>query len=86
MNIKEHLFGAKKSITIWFNGVIGAIWSVVTLIQANPEFIATFQDSLPQLQQYLTPGLYQNITALLVIGNIILRFKTNNSLADKNNK
>lgn len=64
---------AHKSLTIWFNSAMGA--AVVALPMA--------QDQLPQLQDFLPANLYHYLMGALVVGNIILRFKTNTALADK---
>ncbi len=71
--IRADLKGAKKSLTIWFNSLMGAV--VVALPMA--------QDSLPQLQDYLPANVYHYLMAALVVGNIILRFRTSSALADK---
>lgn len=64
---------AHKSLTIWFNSIMAA--AVVAL--------PMLQDQLPQLQGYLPANLYHSAMATLIVGNIILRFKTNGALADK---
>jgi hypothetical protein len=64
---------AHTSLTIWFNSLMGAL--VVGLPYA--------QDSLPQLQEYLPANLYHDLMGALVVGNILLRFKTDRALADK---
>jgi len=71
--IRADLANMHKSLTIWFNSIIG------TLAVALP----ALQDSLPQLQDSLPPNLYQYAMVALVLGNIVLRFKTNSALADK---
>ena len=71
--IKADAVRSHKSLTIWFNGVIGA--AVVALPLA--------QDQLPQLQDYLPANLYHYGMGALIVGNIILRFKTNSALANK---
>lgn len=69
----DKLKNAWRSWTIWFNGVMALA------IPAMP----TLADQIPQLQPYLTPTLYQWLGGLVVAANILLRFKTNKSLADK---
>jgi len=69
----DKIKNAWKSWTIWFNGVATAI--VLGLPSA--------QDAFPQLQAYLPANVYKYAMAALVVGNILLRFKTNKSLADK---
>ena len=64
---------AHKSMTIWFNSVMGMV--VVALPSA--------QDQLPQLQEYLPAGMYHYLMGALIVGNIILRFKTTTALAAK---
>lgn len=69
----DHLKGAWRSFTVWFNVVFGAI---VTNFD-------TIRDSLPQLQPYLTPGLFGKLMVAGFIVNVLLRFKTSQSLAAK---
>lgn len=71
--LKADLAKAHKSLTIWFNGAMGV--AVVGLPMA--------QDSMPQLQDYLSANLYHYAMGALIVGNIILRFKTTSSLAEK---
>lgn len=68
-----HLRGAVRSWTIWFNGVMAAGLGVLPALQ----------DWFPQLQAYLPSKPYQYATVLLLVGNFILRFKTNKSLVAK---
>lgn len=62
-----------RSLTIWFNSVIG---TVVVLLP-------TAQDSFPQLHEYVHPSVYKWGMAVLIVGNILLRFKTTADLAEK---
>ncbi len=71
--IRADLMKVHKSMTIWFNSVMGAV--VVGLPFA--------QGQLPQLQEYLPASLYHYLMGALIVGNILLRFKTNGALADK---
>jgi cytochrome b561 len=71
--IKEDLSSAYKSWTIWFNGMLGV--AVVALPAA--------QENLPQLQEYLPADVYHYLMGALVLGNMLLRFKTSGRLADK---
>ncbi len=64
---------AHKSLTIWFNSVMGAV--VVVLPMA--------QDNFVQLQDYLPANLYHYLMGALVVGNIVLRFRTTTALAAK---
>jgi hypothetical protein len=67
------LKGMYKSWTIWFN-------SMMALAMIAPPILS---DSFPQLQSYLPEGVYKWASGALIIANIMLRFKTIKSLADK---
>ena len=67
------LKGARKSLTIWANAI--AAGAVAALPYAA--------DQLPQLQPYLDSGLYQKIGLAIVVGNMILRFRTSQGLHEK---
>jgi len=71
--MKAKLKNAWRSWTIWFNSIIG---SVMTLLPVA-------QDSFPQIQAYIPPHVYQWVMGIIVVGNIILRFKTTLDLANK---
>lgn len=72
-DLKAKLAGARKSLTIWFNGAAG------TLIIAIP-FV---HDNLPEIQQYLNADVYKGLATAVVAANLYLRFRTKTSLADK---
>ena len=76
-NFIKKLQGTLKSFTIWFNLIIGTI--TVTLM----EFIPYAHGLFPELQPYLTAESYKRLALVLIVGNIILRFKTKKSLAEK---
>lgn len=67
-----HLKGARKSWTIWFNGV-GGLAGIVA-------YAAT---SFPDLQGYVPAGFFHYAMVVLTVGNFLLRFKTCEALADK---
>ncbi len=71
--LKADAVKAHKSLTIWFNSVMGV--AVVVLPMA--------QDNFAQLQDYLPAELYHDMMGLLVVGNIILRFRTSTALSAK---
>lgn len=71
--LKADVAKAHKSMTIWFNSAMGFVIVALPYAQAN----------LPQLQPYLPDGLYNHAMVVLVVGNIILRFKTRVALAAK---
>lgn len=68
-----HLRGAVRSWTIWFNGIVAAGWAL----------LPSLQDAFPQLQNYLPVKGYQWAMALIILGNIAMRFRTKTSLAAK---
>jgi hypothetical protein len=70
---KANLLKAHKSLTIWFNGLVGM--AVMALPFA--------QDNMPQLQDYLPADVYHYAMGAVIVGNILLRFKTTSSLAEK---
>jgi hypothetical protein len=65
--------GMRRSLTIWFNGLMLAALPVVEYAK----------DSLPQLGEYLSPTTYKVVGLVVVLANILLRFRTSTSLADK---
>lgn len=65
--------GVKKSLTIWFNGL---------LLAALPVFELT-HDYLPELQTYLPDNVYKWMGIIVVVGNIALRFRTTKPLKEK---
>lgn len=65
--------GMWKSLTIWFNGLMAIVIPGLPMLK----------DSFPDLQPYLPAHLYQWIIGLLIVANILLRFRTTKSLADK---
>lgn len=72
-NLKSKLKNLHKSATIWFNG------AGVVVIMSLPQA----QDSFPQLQGYIPEKFYHYGMGVLILGNILLRFKTNKALQDK---
>jgi hypothetical protein len=64
---------AYVSLTIWVNGVVLTIISILPLAQ----------DYFPQMQEYLSPSFYKAAMGAIVFINIILRFKTTTALRDK---
>ena len=69
----QRLVGAWRSLTVWFNGIIGSILVTVPLLEPL----------LPQLQGLITPAQYKYIALALVVGNVLLRFKTTQALDQK---
>jgi hypothetical protein len=73
MNLPAQLRGARKSVVIWFNGLMLAALPVLEYAK----------ESLPQLADYLAPDTYRAVGLVVVVANIALRLRTSTSLADK---
>ena len=73
LDIREDLSKAHKSLTIIFN----------SLMLSAIEFLPMAKDSFPELQEYLPADIYKQGMLILVVGNIILRFKTQSALRAK---
>ena len=71
--LKASIRGAFKSFTMWFNAIMA------TAIAALP----SLHDALPSLQQYIDPAFYKHLFVVTIVGNILLRVKTNKALHDK---
>lgn len=69
----DKLKGAWRSWTIHFNAWMGVVLGGLPMAQ----------DSFPQLQPYIPANLFQYGMAALIVGNLLLRFKTNSDLAHK---
>jgi hypothetical protein len=69
----DKLRGAMRSTVIWLNGLMLAAFPLVEMAK----------DALPDLGQYLAPGIYKWVGLFVVVANIGLRFKTHTSLASK---
>ena len=65
--------GAGKSLTLWFNSIMGS--AVVMLPPA--------QESFPQLADYIPSNWYHLSMGALIVGNMVLRFKTATGLENK---
>lgn len=73
MAISKKIKGSWKSLTIWLNGVLLAMFPMIDPIK----------ESLPQLGQYMTPTMFKWLGLSVVVMNIALRFKTTKSLGEK---
>ena len=69
----DKIKGSYKSVTIWFNGLALSFVSLFDL----------FHDSLPELSQFIPDNIYKKVGLGIVIGNILLRFKTSKPLQEK---
>jgi hypothetical protein len=66
------IVGLLKSWTVWFGGILVALPQIIPLIS-------------PTLQQALSANAYKNVTTVVGIIVILLRFKTTQSLQAKGN-
>ena len=73
VQITDDLKQAHKSMTIWFNGVIGSVALFL------PDLIAV----MPEIQQYMEAPDYATWMKVLLVGNVILRFRTSKAMRDK---
>ena len=71
---KAHLKGALKSWTVWFNAFMGLFVEI-----GLPKALET----LPLLYGVYPNSIYFTILVVILGGNVLLRFKTNKSLAQK---
>jgi len=62
-----------KSTVIWFNGILLSIIGLLDL----------FHSSLGEISQYVPDSLYKKIGLIVLIANILLRFKTDKGLENK---
>lgn len=69
----DRIKGSIRSLTIWINGILLAL---IPLYE-------TFKNDFVQLQPYMTDANYRKLAVLIIIGNVILRFRTTKDLADK---
>lgn len=65
--------GCYKSFTIWFNGLALSFVSLFDIFHA----------SLPELSQYVPDNVYKKMGLTIVVGNLLLRFKTSKPLQEK---
>lgn len=71
--MKEKIKGMLRSWVIWFNGLMAALVAGLPMLQ----------DALPQLVPFADDALYKRIGLFVVVINMLLRFKTHKSLAEK---
>lgn len=71
--IKLKLAGALRSFTVWFNTVLLVLLPIVEIAK----------ETLPELEEFLTPGVYRTIGLVVVVANILLRFRTTQPLEMK---
>lgn len=71
---KANAKGAYKSRTIWFNSFMGLFVQIVL-----PKALET----LPLLYGVYPNSIYFTLLVVIIFGNVLLRFKTTTSLANK---
>jgi len=71
--LKATIKGAFKSFTIWFNGIMAAALALVPAASAM----------LPQLQGAVPDQVYKWLMLTTIIGNFVLRVKTDKPLHEK---
>lgn len=71
--MRKTLRGTLKSLTIWFNGVLLGLLPLFEMVMT----------SFPQLHEFLPDNQYKTVGLIAVVGNILLRFKTNKPLSQK---
>lgn len=69
----ERLKRSWLSLTIWFNASLATVWLFL------PELTST----LPAVKEYLDGDVYKKLMLLAIVGNMILRVKTTQDLANK---
>ena len=72
-NITDKLKGSTSSLTIKFNAFLLAAFPVIEYAK----------EALPALQEFMTPDVYKVVGLIVVVANVLLRFKTTESLAQK---
>ena len=73
----EKLKGAYKSLTIWLNAMFLGLISNADLVMSS------LRENLPTVSQWLNADMLK-YSAYFIIGvNVLMRFRTHNSLADK---
>ena len=71
--LKKKLANCRKSWTIKFNAIFGSVFYLLPILQTD----------FPQLRGYIPDDWFKWSMALIIVGNIVLRFKTSSDLADK---
>ncbi|HEX4918036.1 MAG TPA: hypothetical protein VFV43_09090 [Limnobacter sp.] len=71
--MKKQIRGAIRSLTVQFNALMGCV------IVALPDLM----QAMPAFQEFMGEDAYKKLSAILVLGNILLRGKTNKPLAER---
>jgi len=67
------LGGAVRSLTIWFNVLLGIAAGIIPVIQ----------EVLPQIKDMMPDNVYKALFAVGIVGNAVLRARTNTALEHK---
>lgn len=62
-----------KSATIWLN----------SLALTALEITSHLKEYFPELQEYLSPDFYRQAMIVIIVANLLLRFRTNTALRNK---
>lgn len=69
--------GMLRSWTLWFNGIL------LALLPFASDILLLLPQILPEIQPYMPANAYEFMGKVVVIGNILLRFRTTKPLAEK---
>lgn len=72
----SHLRGSWKSLTVWF----------AMLLAAAPDGLAMIQANFPTISPFIPQSLQSRTVQLIALAVLLLRIKTNASLAAKGTK
>lgn len=72
-SIRAKLARAHRSLTLWFNAVAASVVTALPILQ----------DAFPAMHDYIPDNLYKSAMGVVVAGNILLRFRTNQPLESK---
>ncbi len=72
-DFKTKFKNSYKSLTIWLNGLLLVITPYLDLAQQY----------LPGIQEYVSGNIYKYLIIAVIVLNLLLRFRTKNSLSDK---
>lgn len=71
--MKKKIRGAKRSLTIWINSAFASISVALPIAQ----------DQIPQVKPFIPPEIYHYMLMFVIVGNVLLRFRTNKGLDEK---
>lgn len=74
---RDKLRGSVRSKTIWFNGI------ALAALHLAPQWIGYLADQMPGLQPMMTNPLFTTTMQVVLVVNLLLRFKTSAPLEAK---